>query len=76
MTIKITTNKGTQELNLNNISISITSLKIGEDILFKDIIEISFNENDFVMQMVEGIRDCCTLSYEEFGNKIKLTTYN
>jgi len=75
MIIKITTKLGTKEISLQGVKISLTDLKIGEDIFFKDILEISFNENDFIMQMVDAIKDCCILTYQEFGNEIELSTY-
>ena len=75
MTIKVTANNEEKEINLDGVSISLTHLMIGNDIYFKDISEISFNENDFVMQMVDGIKDCCIISFEQYGNNIKLSTY-
>lgn len=75
MTIKVTVNDEEKEINLDGVSISVSHLKIGSDIYFKDISEISFNENNFIMQMVDGIKDCCILSLEQYGNNIKLSTY-
>lgn len=75
MKIKITVKNEVKEINLDGISISLSDLKIGNDIYFKDIQEISFDEDSFVMQMVDALKGCCILSYEQFGNEISLSTY-
>ena len=73
MTIRVTTEKETKEIKVSKIA--LTDLKIGDDLYFSDIKEISFNENDFIMQRVSAIKDCCIISFEETGNDIILSTY-